>query len=420
MTTPFTHGMAKATELTRAGRLREATALIQSLLRPAVQQDGPAATGHPASHQDAAGVVIDGTFTRLEPTPLAKKPATSTAASAKTATPKTAASKTTPRDSQARVVSQARVKRTPLAETLRKIAAGGLPAQGLKSGNTEPMPQGAQFLMLTHAGAHGSRSYRLYIPANHPKTPMPLIVMLHGCTQTPEDFAAGTGMNTLAEEFGCLIAYPAQPSGANAQKCWNWYRPEDQVRNRGEPALIAGLTRDILRDQDADPARVYVAGLSAGGAAAILVAAAYPDIFSAVGVHSGLPAGGAHDIPSAFAAMRGGSNSEPHRTIVPTIVFHGLADSTVHPENGTAVLSQALQAMPKLRATAQRGVSDGGHRYRSTIHAHPDGRSLAEHWEIEGAGHAWAGGNPAGSYTDARGPDASRHMMRFFLQHKKP
>jgi poly(hydroxyalkanoate) depolymerase family esterase len=226
-------------------------------------------------------------------------------------------------------------------------------------------------------------------------------------------------MNALAEEFGCMIAYPSQPSGANAQKCWNWYRPEDQARDRGEPALIAGLTRTIWRNCSADPARTYVAGLSAGGAAAVVMAAAYPDVFSAVGVHSGLPAGSAQDIPSAFAAMRSGSKGKPHRSVVPTIVFHGLADSTVHPDNGTAVMSQALHAMPGLRATTRHGVADGGHRYRTTAHHHADGRSLAEHWQIEGAGHAWAGGHSCGSYTDPKGPDASRQMLRFFLQHTK-
>jgi poly(hydroxyalkanoate) depolymerase family esterase len=281
------------------------------------------------------------------------------------------------------------------------------------------VPKGAQFLSLTYSAQRGSRSYRLYIPANRLAAPMPLIVMLHGCTQTPEDFAAGTGMNALAEEFGCLIAYPAQPSGANAQKCWNWYRTEDQARGRGEPALIAGLTRAVLRDHAADPGRTYVAGLSAGGAAAVVMAAAYPDVFGAVGVHSGLPAGSAQDIPSAFAAMRSGSQGKPHRAVVPTIVFHGLADNTVHPDNGSAILAQALHAMPRLRATTQNGVSDGGRSFRTTAHLDAKGRSLAEHWQIDGAGHAWAGGHASGSYTDPRGPDASRQMIRFFLQHRQ-
>ncbi len=390
MTLFLTQGMANAAELTRSGKLHEATALIQSLLnQPGPEENLPAAA--PAQ----AGTVIEGDFTRLEPE----------------ATPKTV----TPKAKPERV--KPRVPTTPLAETLRKIAAGGMPMWSPGSGQADSMPERAQFLSLTHSAPQGSRSYRLYIPANQIAAPMPLIVMLHGCTQSPEDFAAGTGMNALAEEFGCMIAYPAQPLGANAQKCWNWYRPEDQVRDRGEPALIAGLTRTIWHYHNADPARTYIAGLSAGGAAAVVMAAAYPDIFSAVGVHSGLPAGGAQDIPQAFAAMRNGSKGKPLKTFVPTIVFHGLDDSTVHPNNGMAVMSQALHAMPGLRATTRQGVANGGHRYRTTAHHHADGRSLAEHWQIEGAGHAWAGGHSAGSYTDPKGPDASRQMTRFFLQH---
>ncbi len=390
MTQFLTRGMAKAAELTRLGKLPEATALIQSLL----QRPGPE-TDLPTEGPAPAGPVIDGDFKRLDPD----------AAPPKAAPPKTNSLRARP------VATPA-----PLAETLRKIAAGGMPARGPLGGQAVPVAEGAQFLSLTHSEAQGSRGYRLYVPASRSATPMPLIVMLHGCTQTPEDFAASTGMNVLAEEFGCLIAYPAQPSGANAQKCWNWYRPEDQARDRGEPALIADLTRAIWRDHNADPARTYIAGLSAGGAAAVSMAVAYPDIFSAVGVHSGLPAGSATDIPSAFAAMRGGSKGKLLQTFVPTIVFHGLADSTVHPDNGAAVISQALHAMPGLRETSRQGVADGGHRYRTTAHHHADGRSLAEHWQIEGAGHAWAGGHSSGSYTDPKGPDASRQMLRFFLQ----
>ena len=393
MTLFLTRGMAKAAELTRTGKLLEATALIQSLLH----RPGPD-TNLPEAEPAPAGSVIDGDFTRLEPE----------ATPPKAITPKAKPERAKPR-----------TPTSPLAETLRKIAAGGMPVRGPLSGQDDLVPKDAQFLSLTYSAAQGSRSYRLYIPANRTVTPMPLIVMLHGCTQTPADFAAGTGMNALAEEFSCLIAYPAQPSGANAQKCWNWYRPEDQARDRGEPALIAGLTRAIWRDHSADPARTYIAGLSAGGAAAVVMASAYPDIFSAVGVHSGLPAGGAQDIPSAFAAMRSGSKGKPHQSAVPTIVFHGLADSTVHPDNGTAILSQALHGMPGLRPTTRQGVADGGHRYHTTAHLHADGRSLAEHWQIEGAGHAWAGGHSAGSYTDPKGPDASRQMLRFFLQHAK-
>ncbi len=373
MSTHLSRGMAQATALTRSGKLDEATALIQSLLRPSVPMT-------------ETNDIIEGDFVRLD-------------------APQTA------RPTAAR-------PRRPLAETLSKIAAGNMPHRA-QPGAAPPTPSGALFLTLTHTSAGASRDYRLYVPAKRGQAPMPLIIMLHGCTQTADDFAAGTGMNDAAEVFGCLVAYPAQPSGANMQKCWNWYRPEDQGRGQGEPALIAGLARDIQRDHGGDPERTYVAGLSAGGAAAVLVAAAYPDVFAAVGVHSGLPAGGAHDIPSAFAAMRSGTKTKPHPNPVPTIVFHGTDDRTVHPDNGKAVLSQALGAMPGLTVRASAGVATGGRRYRTTTHSNAAGRSLAEHWEIEGAGHAWAGGNPTGSYTDATGPDATHQMVRFFLQHRR-
>ena len=210
-------------------------------VRPALAVTGALSAG--------SADLIEGEFTRLDGT--APKPRTS------------AKPKATPRKSG----------RTPLAETLRRIAAGGMPARKPLTEAQAPVAEGAQFHALMHGSGHGSRSYRLYVPAVRPDGPMPLVVMLHGCTQTPEDFAIGTGMNLLAEEFGCLIAYPSQPMGANAQKCWNWFRPEDQKRDAGEPALIAGITRDIQRDYPADPARTYIAGLSAGGAAAVIVAA---------------------------------------------------------------------------------------------------------------------------------------------------
>jgi poly(hydroxyalkanoate) depolymerase family esterase len=368
MKPPFSKGMSRATELTRAGRLTEAMSVIRSLVQP----EGEAAPG------DA----LEGRFVRLGET-----------------------------DPQP--------PRQTLAETLRGIAAGGMPRAGVLSPGPETQPEAAQFLSLTHTGPQGARTYRLYVPARRPVGRMPLVVMLHGCTQTPEDFAAGTGMNALAEAQGCLVAWPAQPQGANAQKCWNWFRPEDQGRDRGEPALLAGIVADILRDHPADPDRVYVAGLSAGGAEAAILGASYPELFAAVGVHSGLPAGAASDVPSAFAAMRSGSGPTSRRLTVPVIVFHGMADTTVHPANGAAVLAQHIGPRSGLTPHQAAGVSDGGRRYRRTRHEDARGRSMAEHWQIDGAGHAWAGGQPGGSHTDPKGPDASGEMLRFFLQHAR-
>lgn len=395
MTDRFRSGMAEATRLTRAGRPGEATALIRRLL--AGRTEARAADPAPA---DPA--VIEGEYVTLGETPPerpAPRPADHSA-------PRPAG------HSAPRPAGRPSGVRPGLGETLRGL-------RGRKARQpAPPPPDGASFETASYAGAAGTRAYRLYVPAARSGGPFPLVVMLHGCTQSPDDFAAGTGMNALAEEHGCLVAYPEQPASANANRCWNWFEPGHQERGRGEPSLIAGIVRQVMRDHRVDPGRVYVAGLSAGGALAAVVAAAYPDLFAAAGVHSGLPAGAARDLPSAFAAMRQGAAGDPAARGVPTIVFHGDRDPTVHPRNGDSVAARAIASAAGLRSTVERGRVPGGHAYSRAVHADPSGRVLCEQWTIHGAGHAWAGGSPSGSCTDPRGPDATREMLRFFLSHR--
>ena len=285
-------------------------------------------------------------------------------------------------------------------------------------------PPSAAFLGGSYASDAGRRDYKLYVPSTHRGQAASLLVMLHGCTQSPDDFAMGTRMNALAEEYGCLVVYPGQTQAANAQKCWNWFSPADQQRDRGEPALIAGITRQVAREHGVDANRIYVAGLSAGGAAAAIMGMAYPDIYAAVGVHSGLACGAARNVASAFSAMRNGaplSSATGHgagkdRPGLPTIVFHADNDRTVHPRNGDQVIEQ-FGATANLRKEVQGGQVPGGRRYERTIYRDPAGKPHLEHWLVAGGGHAWSGGSVEGSYTDPLGPDASRAMLQFFAEH---
>ncbi|MGG5820874.1 extracellular catalytic domain type 1 short-chain-length polyhydroxyalkanoate depolymerase [Falsiroseomonas sp. HW251] len=274
---------------------------------------------------------------------------------------------------------------------------------------------GGRFLSGSFAAGDGHRDYRLYVPASLGKDAAPpLLLMLHGCTQTPEDFAAGTQMNMHAEEHGLLVAYPSQPRTANAQRCWNWFNPADQRRDAGEPALLAGIAQQVVAEYGVDPRRVYVAGLSAGGAAAAVMGQAYPELFAAVGVHSGLACGSARDLPSALAAMRAGSPvAAPGGRVVPTIVFHTDRDATVNPVNGDQVIAQS-GGPARLRRSVERGAVPGGHAWTRMRHEDAQGRVVLEQSVVHGAGHAWSGGSPAGSYTDPLGPDASWEMLRFF------
>jgi poly(hydroxyalkanoate) depolymerase family esterase len=265
---------------------------------------------------------------------------------------------------------------------------------------------GGRFLTDTYANAAGTRTYKTYLPPR-PAEGLPVVVMLHGCKQHPDDFAAGTRMNALADELGFVVVYPAQSSQANVSGCWNWFQPQHQRREAGEPSLIAGITRKATARHALDERRIYVAGLSAGGAMAAVMASTYPELYAAVGIHSGLAFEAARDLPSALAAMkrksRGGRGAPQD---IPLIVFHGDRDTTVHPSNGERRTSGTLERVEQGHAN--------GRAYTRTTHLNAEGDTVLEHWLVHGAGHAWSGGSASGSFADPRGPDASREMLRFF------
>lgn len=279
-----------------------------------------------------------------------------------------------------------------------------------------PVPQGARYERRRFSCAEGSRDYALYLPAAHADGPRGLVLMLHGCTQDADDFARGTDMNRVAERHGLIVAYPEQNRAHNAHGCWNWFRPGDQSPGRGEPEILAGLARELATEFRIEKGRVFVAGLSAGGAMAAILGVTHPELFSAVGIHSGLPHGAAHDVASAFAAMRGdaGTARTPSGQAVRTIVFHGSADPTVHASNADRIVAAATSGAPAI-LSRERGRSGDGRAWSRTIASTSDGISLVEDWRIDGAGHAWSGGAVAGSYTDPAGPDASAEMARFFM-----
>jgi poly(hydroxyalkanoate) depolymerase family esterase len=279
-----------------------------------------------------------------------------------------------------------------------------------------PRPGEGRFIDGSHTEAGSTRSFKLYVPPERHGKALPLVVMLHGCTQHPDDFAAGTGMNEAACAQGFYVLYPAQSQKINPQRCWNWFKHSHQTRGRGEAALLAGMARAVVEHHGLDPQRVYVAGLSAGGAMAAILGTAYPDVFAAVGVHSGLPVGAAQDLPSALAAMQGGAPAAAPAA-PPTIVFHGDQDHIVHPVNGEQAAA-AGAGTAVAGAEVEQGQSPGGRTYTRRIWRNTSGQPVAEHWNVHGAGHAWSGGRRAGSYTDAQGPDATDAMLRFFLTHR--
>ena len=420
--------MREATRLTQSGSLMEATAAIQRAL----------------GHAGAA------------PMPAAPVPAAPMPAARAFSTPSPIIL-----DGCVFEVAQSEAVQPDSMRHQAEAPGGPVPETSFRCANSHTSTAAGAFTEGSHTHASLTRRYKLYTPPGSAGSAdstgstdkgLPLVVMLHGCTQNPDDFAAGTGMNALAREQGLYVLYPAQSADANPQRCWNWFKHNHQSRGRGEAALLASMTLSIMQQHGIDARRVYIAGLSAGGAMAAIVAAAYPEIYAAVGVHSGLAVGAASNVSEALAAMRSGAKGSRGGSVggfkgkgqdgpcrpVPTIVFHGDQDHTVHPLNGQQVSEQVSAAAPGAAGKrVEQGVSSGGRRFTRTVHLRSNAvesdaasgavsgiaggsvasSTVAEHWLVHGAGHAWSGGDPKGSYTDSAGPEASREMLRFFLEH---
>ena len=380
--------MAEATRLTRQGRLVEATALIQQTLAD----------------------------------PAARRPQDATWAAEETAgTPgRDPGSRPALRADAGTRLGLARSGWLPRRRALPSRGPGGLRRLHRPVSPVVTSPPG-RFGAFSYTNAAGTRAYRLYVPASGTSEALPLIVMLHGGTQDAATFAAATGMNDLAEREKFLVVYPEQARSANAGRYWNWFVPGHQRRDAGEPSLIAGITGQVTDRYRADTTRVYVAGFSAGGAMAAVMAAVYPDLYAAAGVHSGLPYAAAGDVASAFAAMKQGPPrpDRPPARPRPLIVFHGDHDAIVAPANAAGLIDHVLAAASADRRqdVVTTGQVPGGHAYTRTCYQDLAGTALAERWTIHHGGHAWSGGVPHGSYTDPRGPDASAEFIRFFDEH---
>ncbi|MGE6605178.1 extracellular catalytic domain type 1 short-chain-length polyhydroxyalkanoate depolymerase [Halomonas sp. NPDC076908] len=394
----MTKRMEEATRLTRAGKLHEAMALLQGAT--------PAQCGEETSDNTyPGGNTFDGTCEVIDEEVTASKPE--------------------PAESPTGSFTTGDIK-MPAAWRDKWMKFRGGMTQSEPSHGTIEEPQPGAFTAGCFTNQVGTRDYKLFLPSGYHGQALPLVVMLHGCTQNPDDFAAGTDMNRLAEEQLCCVLYPAQPMSANSSKCWNWFKAEDQQREGGEPAIIAGMARQIIDTHGLDDSRVYVAGLSAGAAMATTLAMTYPDLFAAVCVHSGLPHGVAQSLPDALGAMQGGSGplgggkakGSGWASEVPAIIFHGDRDTTVHPSNADRVAAQ-YSTSRQAGAAVEQGKVANGHTYTRTTHHNAKGQPQMEQWRIHGAGHAWSGGSAKGSYTDPKGPDATKEMLRFFLQHQQ-
>jgi poly(hydroxyalkanoate) depolymerase family esterase len=288
-----------------------------------------------------------------------------------------------------------------------------------------------EFIVREVETPDGPRRYNLFIPKGYDKAkPAALLVVLHGCTQDPDDIAKGTRFNQIAGGKGFLVAYPEQPQKYNGLKCWNWFDATHQARDKGEPALIASITRRVMSDYAVNSKKVYIAGLSAGGAMALIVAYAYPELFAAAGIHSGIAYGSVTSIANALTAMHSGSPDTAALGLAvvkgfgsarhfPAIVFQGKADKSVNFINSSQIVSQLVDSYTPDHLTELSDAPGEAAGYHFSKKTYGKDKPLIEEWVVDELGHAWSGGSKDGTYTDVSGPDASKEMVRFFLEHPR-
>lgn len=286
-----------------------------------------------------------------------------------------------------------------------------------------------RFQKFTFTAEAGTRDYWVYVPTSYrPGSHAALIVMLHGCTQDAGDIARGTRLNERAEQEGFIVLYPEQPETMNPKKCWNWYDTNNQQRDRGEPALIHGMTRDVMAKYAVGRHRVYLAGISAGAAMATLVAVAYPETYNAIALHSGMEYRAADNVMEALAAMKDGGPDPraqgaaaltamgARAKVIPVLIVHGSKDTVVPPLHAAQLLVQWLVVNGAMDAPRDESshVLEDGYRYTRAQYTNRDGRVVVESIVVAELGHAWSGGSAEGTYTDAKGPNATDEMIRFF------